>query len=198
MQTQSPALSINSAQLSPRAAEYFQNTFQARYDALIARIPQTPFSVILWGPGPGTLILYNKRVQIRDELRTQGQAAFLAEELEQGQGAILLPRVQKLMQASAADLVVVVVATTADIANAQDFTADAAVNAKLLVFAPDVETNAQYRAAMSQLASHYDSVRAFQFPDDVASCHLKALVLDKLGELQLAKWRATAQTTLQG
>lgn len=192
MQAAAGIPAINPASLSPRAASYFQNVFQARFAALQQQIPQTPFSVLLWGPGPGSLALYNKRVQIRDELRARGQAAFLSEEVAPASNDAILPRVQNLLQATAADLVVVMVATMADVGNASEFSADKVVQNKLLVFAPAAAlVMPAYRDALAQLEQQYDNVKSFLLPQDLESCHLKTMVMDKLAELQLVKWRAT-------
>lgn len=189
---QAPAVlpNLDAASLSPRAAAYFQNVFQARYAELQQQIPQTPLAVILWGPGPGSLALYQKRAQIRDELRLREHAAFLAEELPPLDNLALLPRLQQLARAAAADLVVVLVATLNEFVSARDFSADAVVHSKLIIFAPDATNLPEYRAALSELA-RYDNVKAFHFPDDLTSCQLRAMVLDKLSDLQIAKWRAT-------
>lgn len=182
--------------LSPRAATYFKDIFQARFEQIRAAVPKTPFSVILWGPGPGSLALYNKRVQIRDELRLREQAAFLAEDLPLLQDLSVMPRLQRWMQATAADLVVVIVATTENLAGAHEFTADALIRSKLIVFTPDAALTPEYRAVLNELAARYDNVKPFHYPDDVTSCKLRALVLDKLGEMQIAKWRATTTAPL--
>jgi hypothetical protein len=183
--------------LSPRAAAYFQNVFQPRFEQIRAQIPQTPFAVVLYGPGPGSLALYNKRVQIRDELRAREQAAFLAEELPQVENAAVLPRLQQLMRAAAADLVVVMVATMADFTSARDFNADAVVHSKLIIFAPDIAVTPEYRSVLDEL-ERYDNVKQFRYPDDVVSCHLRTLVHDKLAEMQIAKWRAVAAVSPRG
>jgi hypothetical protein len=177
------------ASLSPRAAAYFQSVFQPRYAEISAQIPQTPLAIVLYGPGPGSLALYNKRVQIRDELRAREQAAFLAEEIPQAENTALFPRLEALLRATAADLVVVMVATLADFANARDFDADAVVHSKLIIFSPDSAALPEYRAQLAEL-ERYDNVKSFRYPDDIASCHLRALVLDKLGEMQVTKWQA--------
>jgi hypothetical protein len=154
---------------------------------------------VLWGPGPGSLALYNKRVQIRDELRARGQAAILSEEIADASSETILPRVQNLMQATASDLAVVIVATLADIANANDFSADKIVQSRLLVFAPEAALVAlEYRNAVAQLTKQVDSVKSFVLPRDLESCHLKTMVLDKLGELQLVKWRAATSPASWG
>jgi hypothetical protein len=172
-----------------------QNVFQARYNQIRAQIPQTPFAVILWGPGPGSLALYNKRVQIRDELRLREQAAMLAEELPQIENLEIMPRLARLMQAASADLVVVMVATMNELAGAHEFNADAAVKSKLIIFAPGAAVTPEYQAVLSDLSARYDNVRSFIYPGDIESCHLRALVIDKLGEMQVAKWHA--QKTLE-
>jgi hypothetical protein len=184
--------------LSPRAASYFKDVFQARFEQLRAAVPQTPFSVILWGPGPGSLALYNKRVQIRDELRLRQQAAFLAEDMPLLQDLSVMPRLERWMQATAADLIVVLVATTENVAGAHEFSADALIRSKLLLFTPDAAALPEYRSVLEDLAKRYDNVKAFRYPDDITSCHLRALVLDKLGEMQIAKWRATTAVPLPG
>lgn len=187
---------FNPPSLSPRAATYFQDVFQARFEQIRAAVPKTPFSVILWGPGPGSLALYNKRVQIRDELRLREQAAFLAEDLPLLQDLDMLPRLQRWMQATAADLVIVIVATTENLAEAHEFSSDAIVRSKLVIFSPDAGSATAHQTVLKELAARYDNVKAFRYPEDIVSCNLRAQVLDKLGEMQIAKWRATTATPL--
>lgn len=182
--------------LSPRAATYFKDVFQARFEQIRAAVPKTPFSVILWGPGPGSLALYNKRVQIRDELRLREQAAFLAEDLPPLQDLDMMPRLQRWMQTMSADLVIVIVATTKNLAEAHEFSAEALVRSKLVIFSPDAASAPAYQTVLAELAARYDNVKAFRYPEDITSCSLRALVLDKLGEMQIAKWRATAAAPL--
>ncbi|MCI0478758.1 MAG: hypothetical protein L0Y55_21145, partial [Anaerolineales bacterium] len=65
----------NVSQLSPRAQEYFNQVFKPQYEKLQRAVQQTPLVILVWGPGASAGDLYQKRVQIRDELRRRGHAA---------------------------------------------------------------------------------------------------------------------------
>lgn len=190
---------LESVPLAPRAKEYYEFVFKQRLAAMQAAVAQTPLAILVWGPGPSQKELYAKRVQIRDELRRRGHAAFFSEDLESEKPAHYSQKAIEFLEASAADLVVVLQVSYGSIAEVHDFSDYRVINAKLLIFISDQATDGySYQGALNELKLIYNNVEAFHIPDDLVSCRLKAMVLEKVSVLQILKWRATVNAQSWG
>ena len=177
---------------SSRARAQFQD-FKARTRAMQAEVARTPLFVLLWNPGGFNPILHNKRGHILKELRRRGIAAYFSEKLERLKNDRLSSDVNDILQAQNADLVVVIAQASQSFETAKEFAINTAIKNKLAIFVPDPVSEA-FRADAAYLREKYDSVKTYNYPNDVGSCHLKAAVLDKVSEMQLAKWRASNST----
>ncbi len=190
---------LDSVPLAPRAKEYYESTFKPRLAAMQAAVAQTPLAILVWGPGPSQADMYAKRLQIRDELRRRGHAAFFSEDLESEKPANYSQKAIEFLEASAADLVVVLQVSYGSVAEVHDFSDYRVINAKLLIFISDQATDGySYQGALSELKLIYNNVETFHMPDDLISCHLKTMVLEKVGVLQMLKWRATVNAQSWG
>ncbi len=197
--TPSSPAPIDPVPLSPRAQEYFQSTFKPRLDAMQAEIVQTPLAILVWGPGASNADMYNKRLQIRDELRRRGLAAFFSEDLIGDKPAIYSQKGIEFLEASAADLVVVMQVSYGSVAEVHDFSDYRVINSKMLIFISDTATDGySYQGALTELKALYNNVETFHIPDDLTSCRLKTMVLDKVALLQMLKWRATVNAKSWG
>jgi hypothetical protein len=177
--------------LTPRAKEYFNNVFKPKYDALQQAVKQTPLAILVWGPGASAGDLYQKRLQIRDELRRRGHAAFFSEELEGTAPDSLSQKGIEFLQAQAADLIVVMQASYGSVAEVHDFAEHRVINFKMLIFIDEKATDGySYRGALAELKALYNNVETYKYPEDIVQCHLLTKVLEKVNVLQMVKYRA--------
>lgn len=182
----------NVSQLSPRAQEYFNQVFKPQYEKLQRAVQQTPLVILVWGPGASAGDLYQKRVQIRDELRRRGHAAFFSEELEGLSPTALSQKGIEFLQAQAADLIVVMQASYGSVAEVHDFAEHRVINFKMLIFIDEKATDGySYRGALQELKVLYNNVETYKYPDDITRCHLLTKVIEKVNVLQMVKYRAT-------
>ena len=186
------ATPLDPVPLSPRAREYYERTFKPRLDAMQTDVAQMPLTILVWGPGQSNPELYAKRVQIRDELRQRGHAAFFSEDLAEQRPVNYSQKAIEFLEASAADMVVVLQVSYGSVAEVHDFADYRVINSKMLIFISDQATDGySYQGALNELKTLYNNVDTFHPPDDITSCRLKTLVLEKVSLLQLLKWRAT-------
>jgi len=177
--------------LTPRAKEYFKQVFKPQYAKLQQAVQQTPLAILVWGPGASAGDLYRKRVQIRDDLRRRGHAAFFSEELEAMSPTTLSQKGIEFLQAQAADLIVIMQASYGSVAEVHDFAEHRVINYKMLIFIDEKATDGySYRGALSELKTLYNNVETYKYPDDIAKCHLLTKVIDKVNVLQMVKYRA--------
>ena len=178
--------------LSPRALQYFNDVFKPNYDKLQQAVQQTPLAILVWGPGASAGDLYQKRQQIRDELRRRGHAAFFSEELEGSSPTSLSQKGIEFLQAQAADLIVVMQASYGSVAEVHDFAEQRVVNFKMLIFIDERATDGySYRGALAELKALYNNVETYKYPEDIVQCHLLTKVLEKVNVLQMVKYRAS-------
>ncbi len=178
--------------LSPRAKEYFNTVFKPKYEQLQQAVRQTPLAILVWGPGASAGDLYQKRLQIRDELRRRGHAAFFSEELEGSAPESMSQKGIEFLQAQAADLIVVMQASYGSVAEVHDFAEHRVINFKMLIFIDERAADGySYRGALTELKALYNNVETYKYPDDITQCHLLTKVLQKVNVLQMVKYRAT-------
>ncbi len=183
--------SLESAPLSPAARAYFEQIFKPGLTAMQAEVARTPLIILVWGPGPGNPALYNKRVQIRDELRRCGHAAFFSEDLQDFKPDTYSQKAIEFLQARNADFIVVMQVSYGSVAEVHDFSDDGVIARKMLIFISDKNTDGySYQGALSELKALYNNVETFREPDDIQSCRLKTRVFEKVNVLQMVKWRA--------
>lgn len=190
---------LDAVPLSPQAQQYYEQVFKPRLAAMQDQVARTPLAVLVWGPGPSNLGLYNKRLQIRDELRRRGHAAFFSEELQALKPTDYSQKAIEFLEASAADLIVVMQVSYGSVAEVHDFSDYRVVNGKMLIFISDRATDGySYQGALTELKALYNNVETFHEPDDIVSCRLKTLVLYKINVMQMVKWRATVNAQSWG
>jgi hypothetical protein len=184
--------SLQPIPLSPRAKEYFDAVFKPKYQQLQEAVKQTPLAILVWGPGASAGDLYQKRLQIRDELRRRGHAALFSEELEGSAPESLSQKGIEFLQAQAADFFVVMQASYGSVAEVHDFAEHRVINFKMLIFIDERATDGySYRGALAELKALYNNVETYKYPDDITQCHLLTKVLEKVNVLQMVKYRAT-------
>ncbi|MBI5030212.1 MAG: hypothetical protein HZB51_06775 [Chloroflexi bacterium] len=184
--------SLQPVPLSPRAKEYFNTVFKPKYQQLQEAVKQTPLAILVWGPGASAGDLYQKRLQIRDELRRRGHAALFSEELESSSPESLSQKGIEFLQAQAADFIVVMQASYGSVAEVHDFAEHRVINFKMLIFIDERATDGySYRGALAELKTLYNNVETYKYPDDITQCHLLTKVLEKVNVLQMVKYRAT-------
>ncbi len=184
--------------LSPRAQDYYSRVFKPKYDALQARVSQTPLVLLVWGPGEAAPDLYQKRLQIRDELRRLGHDAFFSEELETSRppsasatSPALSQTAIEFLQAEAVDLITVLQVSYGSVAEVHDFAELRVVNSKMLIFVDQAAMDGySYRGALAELKALYNNVETYKYPEDIVQCNVLKRVLEKVNVLQIVKFRA--------
>jgi len=180
--------------LSPRARQFYEQTFKPKYEALQQQVQQTPLAILVWGPGASAGALYQKRIHIRDELRRRGHAAFFSEELEGGAPLGMSLKGIEFLQAQAADLVVVLQTSYGSVAEVHDFASYTVINHKMLIFIrEDAADGYSYKGALSELNSLYRNVETFT-EHDITVCNLLRKVMDKVTTMQMVKYRDFSNT----
>jgi hypothetical protein len=180
------------ANLSPSAADYYQNSFLPRYKEYIERVNRTSLMVLLWGPGESGGDLYDKRQQIRRKLLQENVAAVFSEQIDLD---VPLPdwstKARELLQALAADLIVILQASPGSIAEAHDFAEFIEdIGRKMLIF---IDKNAEHGyaclGALAELREYYSNVHTFDYPKDIQECNLLTAVLKRIRVMRYVKWR---------
>lgn len=167
------------------------HVFKPKYDALQQAVRKTPLAILVWGPGASAGDLFQKRLQIRDELRRRGHAAFFSEELENSAPESLSQKGIEFLQAQAADLIVVMQASYGSVAEVHDFAEHRVINFKFLIFIDEKATDSySYRGALAELKTLYNNVETYKYPEDIRECHLLTKVMEKVNVLQMVKYRA--------
>ena len=132
-----PSDPIDKSKMSTRAREYFFREFASKYDALQSKAESEPLSGLIWGPGETGGDLYEKRCSIRALLLEQGYAAVFSEEVDSELPARpgMSSKMRELLQALAADFIVVFQSSPGSIAEVHDFANVLnGIGAKMLVF----------------------------------------------------------------
>lgn len=191
--------SLDNVPLSPSARDYYERIFKPRLNKMKSEITATPLAILVWGPGPNNPLLYAKRMQIRDELRNRGHAAFFSEDLSAERPTDYSQKAIEFLEARVADLVVVLQVSYGSIAEVHDFADDRVINAKMLIFISQSATDGYiYQGALSELKTLYGNIVTFNEPDDIVTCRLKTLVIEKVAVMQVLKWRATVNAKSWG
>lgn len=179
--------------MSPEAQAFYEGSFLPAYKELMKKIDRTPLSILIWGPGPGGGQLYEKRVQIRGQLRLLGLAAVFSEEIDAtNPSKRFSSKAKELCQAIAADFIVVIQASPGSIAEVHDFAGlFAAVGRKMLIFIDErFQEGYSYSGTLQELRQLYNNVETYRYPEDISECHLLNAVEKKVRVLQAAKWRS--------
>jgi hypothetical protein len=177
--------------ISPRAKQHYAHVFGPKYQALQQAITQVPLVILLWGPGSSAKELYDVRVALRDQLKHNGHAVFLGEDLKSTPVASASMQGVDILPSRDVDVIVAIQPSYGVIANEQSFIEHYVVDAKMLVFldqsAPDTYA---YRQAVAELKTLYDNVETYRFPEDIQERALIGRVIEKIERLQLVKYRA--------
>lgn len=178
--------------MSARAREYFLRDFASKYAELQAKAESEPLSVLIWGPGESGGDLYEKRRSIRALLLEQGYAAVFSEEVDAELPARpgMSSKIRELLQAVAADFVVVLQSSPGSIGEAHDFANVLnGIGSKMLIFVDSRHVlGYSYTGALQELATLYKNVETYKYPEDITECHLSTAVTNRLRVLRWAKW----------
>ncbi len=183
------------ASMSQGARNYYQEHFLPRYKELQQHISETPLAVLIWGPGPGS-DLYAQRLLICEQLRSEGVAALLSEEVNEDMaGTGMSVRENELVKAIVADFIILLVGSPASTAEVHDFAfLSRDFGSKLLVFVDQRATGGySYSGALAEMKALYGNVYTFEYPRDIEEANLLKVVLERVRVLRFAKWRASLQ-----
>jgi hypothetical protein len=180
--------------MGQRAREYYEKAFLPKYKELEAEVRRTPLAVLVWGPGLSDSDLYKKRLQIRAVLRSEGYAAVFSEEIDADSGDLgNSAKARELLQALAADFIVVIHGSPGSVAEVHDFAGFIGdLGRKMLIFIDSQHVGGySYTGALKELQTVYNNVHTYRYPEDIEQCHLIAAVRSRLTVLRWAKWRAS-------
>lgn len=179
--------------LSPEAKDFYEKTFRPKYLKVLEEIAKIRLFVLVWGPGPKGGKVYEKRIQILNELRGQPakHAALLSEEIDSLDPAPDFPtNVRERIQAQQADLLVVLQSSPGSIGEVHDIAADLQIASKMLIFI-DERHMGGYSAtgALSVLKGLYNNVRTYN-ESDLERCVLLEEVRRQVQLRQIARFLA--------
>lgn len=176
---------------STRAKDYHDNVYLPKMEKTLKEIEQLPLSIVIWGPdSSGESILYEKRVQILNELRKKGFDAFFSEEVKVEEFDHLPQKTQEFVQAMAADLIIILRCSYGSVAEFHDFSDYRKIAGKMYVFV-DEQTKDSYssQGAVEELNELYRKVESYKYPEDLKTCSLLAKILSLTRKIQHTKYR---------
>jgi hypothetical protein len=188
LRTPDPAL--GSVLLTERARDHYENHFLPRYKRFLEEVDRTELTVLIWGPGSNTLELYNKRLQIRDELRTKEITALFSEDICSAVANDHSLSAQELAQAKASDLIITIQCSHGSTAEVHDFgRLTRTVASQLVVFIDkDAINGYSYRGLLKPMKERFNNVYEYTYPDDITQCNLLTKVLDLVKIVRETKW----------
>lgn len=178
--------------MNARAREHYEKSFLPRYKRYLDQVSQTPLTLLVWGPGPAGGDLYSKRLQIRAKLRERGFTAVFSEEIEKDcPFPNISLKAKELLQALAADLIIVLQSSFGSTAEVHDFAGFLEdIGRKMMIFVnKELESGYSFGGALKELALQCGNVHSFTYPRDVQECHLTSMVLERAEALRHAQWR---------
>ena len=182
--------------MSPRARRYFEEVFSPRYEMLLAKVGQIALKILIWEPPPSMKKLYHKCLRIRGELHKKGHIACFPEEgqLDHTKVVVCSQEGIKILDATAADLVVVIQPSYAVIGEIQDFEFSVIPYSMLIFVDEKAADSYKYQLTHSEMQALYDNVQRYKYPKDVDECHLLSMVLDKVDKMQMTRYREITST----
>jgi hypothetical protein len=172
---------------------FHSKDFELRYNAFRNAARQTPLVIMLWAPNPSTGAWAGLSKRILDELERLGHTVFYNEHL----GISTSMRFKKGVEYQASDsvdLIVVVQPGYAPIGDVYDFEDMRIVDTKMLLFIDEAAPDRHlYDRALTLLKSRFNNVETFRNPQDIAQDVLLKKIVDKIGLMQMVKYRAIFQ-----
>ncbi len=178
--------------MSKKARSCYEE-FLGRYKAQLKKIEKVPLVILVWGPGPGGGDLYDKRLQIRELLRSLGHVALFSEEINTGPiPPGLSARDLEECQAHEAHCIIAIQGSPGSIGEVHDFAGLMDIGHKILIFIDEsAQDGYSYKGALQELKQRYtDCVETFNYPKDIKECNLVNSVLSKVRKLQITEWRS--------
>lgn len=176
------------SQMSAEARALFRQV-KRRIERKRQEMKKTPLMVLIWGPGKSGGALYEKRKQIRARLIKEKFAAAFSEDLckipQEGDSL----RVEEMIQASEADLVVLLYGSPGSIGEFHDFAQTKAIVSKMEIFVDSRQKDGYaFAGTLREANVQFGNVHTYVYPDDVTQCHLLGKVLTRLETMRRTKW----------
>jgi hypothetical protein len=172
------------------AKDFYSLAFQSFYGTLQNAARQTPLVIMLWGSCRRIPAWSVKRIQIRDRLEKSGHTVFFGEQLGIP-AAALTRRAVEYVQSETADLVIAMQPTYDSVGAVRHFAEHRVVDRKMLLFVDDAAPDRYlYDHALTDLKNLYNNVETYRSPEDIAGDNLVSQILDKVGVMQIVKYRA--------
>lgn len=151
-----------------------------------------PLAVLIWGPSATGGDLYEKRLQIRGILRSNGYSAVLSEEIDAECGGFnASSKGREFLQALNADFVVVIYGSPGSIAETHDFAGFQEIGHKMLILI-DSRYKAGYgfQGALAELSQTYNNVHTYEHSNQITEYPLLTKILERLANFRWTKWQA--------
>lgn len=176
-----------------RAKKFHETIFLPIMKKILTEIKRTQLSILIWGPSKSNELMYKKRVDILNELRKKDHDAFFSEELtkESEGNKSISHKAQEFIQASAAELIIILRCSYGSVAETHDFADYKKIASKMLIFV-DEETKQSYsnQGAIRELGELYRRIEVFRYPDDIVACNLLKKIKSTIIALQRVKYCA--------
>jgi hypothetical protein len=177
--------------MGPEAQRYYDEEFLPRLSKIQKEVTRTTLGILVLGPGPTAGGLFDKRRQIRNQLREDGHAAIFSEEIAPDNFSPAWSLMdQELAEALAIDCIILLYSSAGSIGEAHDFAQYSQVAGKMLVFVDQRDRHGYGgKGALKNLQDQHQNVEFFVYPKDVVECNLLEKVLLRVATLQITKWR---------
>lgn len=158
--------------------------FKLRCDARLNTILQKPLNILVWGPGSKSPTpVYNKRVQIREELLKRKHNAMFSEELTKPNN--IPTKLQELAQIQESDLAVVLIEDAPGaLAEVHDFAGRYDTCPKLFILIPKkYQAGYSAKGAIQIVDRLFNGVYWYE-ENELVSCNVLTQVLERVKLVQ--------------
>jgi hypothetical protein len=181
--------SVRTTRLRPKSFEaqkHHHDVFLPKIAEMRKKVEAISLTVLVWGPGKGH-DLYPVRVGIINDLRAANFNAETSENVVTEVG-VWSVRSQELLQAMAADLIVILCSSPGSIAEMSDFSNQKEIAQKMLVFLDGRHKKGYVGSGPARDLSVFGHVHWYKDPDDVDSGKIALMVLHHAQQYQLATY----------
>lgn len=171
---------------SPEAQKYHQQVFLPRIEEVRKTVESIALTILVWGPGESHE-LYPLRIEMINALRKANFDAETSENLV-GETDVWSDRSQEMMQALAADLIVILCVSPGAIAEMADFSNRREIARKMIVFLDEKHKAGYVSSGPARDLSVVGHVHWYTSHDDLYSGKLIRVALHHAKQYQLASF----------
>ncbi len=157
----------------------FRKEFDKRVSKLRGKLNEISLNIIICGPGQVFTreqeIIFDKRKEIKDQLKAKGHNAFFVED-EKGIELSLLT--EEIIRAKEADIIILLASSYGAVGEAQIFSRFNDIVYKMIIFMDKERRGGFNHATLSLVGRAYNNFFEYSFDEDIASCNVLKKVLE--------------------